>query len=421
MSSSTLLNPTKKPFYYSLTFQLVAGLVMGGITGLLWPDFGVQLNPLAKGFVSLIKMVAGLIVCLTVISGFAQMKEGSGVGRTGLIAVVYFEIVSTIALLTGLVLGNIFEPGKGLHIHADASAAVGTPHAASGTADFILSIIPKTVVDALASGIMLQVLLVSLLFGYALFALGEKAKPVVDFVNVLSDATFKVVGVILKLAPIGVFGAAAFMLGKYGLHALMPLLKLVGLAYLGGLFMVLVIFMIVARLTRSNLFWFIKHIREELIIGFTTCSSEAVLPGLMKKLEQAGCQRTTVGFVVPAGYSLNLDGASIYMTLAALFIAQAGGLDLNFGEQASLLFVFLLTSKGVAGITGGSFVTLSATLLMFPDIPLEGLAFILGVDRLMDTMRTTVNVLGNGVATMAISWWRKERADAVSAPLALRD
>ena len=407
MSSSTLLNPTKKPFYYSLTFQLVAGLVMGGITGLLWPDFGVQLNPLAKGFVSLIKMVAGLIVCLTVISGFAQMKEGSGVGRTGLIAVVYFEIVSTIALLTGLVLGNIFEPGKGLHIHADASAAVGTPHAASGTADFILSIIPKTVVDALASGIMLQVLLVSLLFGYALFALGEKAKPVVDFVNVLSDATFKVVGVILKLAPIGVFGAAAFMLGKYGLHALMPLLKLVGLAYLGGLFMVLVIF--------------IKHIREELIIGFTTCSSEAVLPGLMKKLEQAGCQRTTVGFVVPAGYSLNLDGASIYMTLAALFIAQAGGLDLNFGEQASLLFVFLLTSKGVAGITGGSFVTLSATLLMFPDIPLEGLAFILGVDRLMDTMRTTVNVLGNGVATMAISWWRKERADAVSAPLALRD
>lgn len=219
MSSSTVVNASKKPFYYSLTFQLVAGLIMGGLTGLLWPDLGVQLNPLAKGFVSLIKMVAGLIVCLTVISGFAQMKEGSGLGRTGLIAVVYFEIVSTIALLTGLVLGNIFEPGKGLHIPADASAAVAAPHAPSGTVDFILSIIPKTVVDALASGIMLQVLLVSLLFGYALFAMGEKAKPVVDFVNVLSDATFKVVGVILKLAPIGVFGAAAFMLGKYGLHA----------------------------------------------------------------------------------------------------------------------------------------------------------------------------------------------------------
>ncbi|MDP8796692.1 cation:dicarboxylase symporter family transporter [Serratia marcescens] len=249
----------------------------------------------------------------------------------------------------------------------------------------------------------------ALLFGYALYAMGDKGKPVVDLVNLLTEATFKVVNIILKLAPVGVFGAAAFMLGKYGIGALMPVMKLVGLVYLGCLFLIVVVFSVVAWLTRFSLFGFLKLIREELIIAFTTTSSEAALPGLMKKLELAGCSKATVGFVVPTGYSLNLDGSSIYMTLAALFIAQAAGLELSLAQQAGLLMVFLLTSKGVAGVTGGAFVTLSASLLMFPEIPMEGLALILGVDRLMDTMRTLTNVAGNGVATMAISYWQKER------------
>lgn len=408
MSATSVVGSARKPFYYTLTFQLVVGLAAGGALGLLWPQIGAQLNPLAAAFVKLIKMVAGLIVFLTVVAGFAQVKRGAGVGRLGMISVCYFEVVSTLALLIGLAMGNLFEPGKGLVLHADAATALKPAEPLQGM-DFVMSIIPKTVVDALAGGIMLQILLVALLFGYALYAMGDKSKPVVDLVNLLTDATFKVVNIILKLAPVGVFGAAAFMLGKYGIGALMPVMKLVGLVYLGCLFLIVVVFSVVAWLTRFSLFSFLKLIREELIIAFTTTSSEAALPGLMKKLESVGCSKATVGFVVPTGYSLNLDGSSIYMTLAALFIAQAAGLELSLAQQAGLLMVFLLTSKGVAGVTGGAFVTLSASLLMFPEIPMEGLALILGVDRLMDTMRTLTNVAGNGVATMAISYWQKER------------
>ncbi|EPK0251099.1 cation:dicarboxylate symporter family transporter [Serratia marcescens] len=415
MSATSAVGSARKPFYNTLTFQLVLGLAAGGAVGLLWPQIGAQLNPLAAAFVKLIKMVAGLIVFLTVVAGFAQIKRGVGVGRLSLISVCYFEVVSTLALLVGLTIGNLFEPGKGLALHADAATAF-KPVAPVQGVDFVMSIIPKTVVDALAGGIMLQILLVALLFGYALYAMGEKSKPAVDLVNLLTDATFKVVNIILKLAPIGVFGAAAFLLGKYGIGALMPLMKLVGLVYLGCLFLIVVVFSIVAWLTRFSLFGFFRLIREELIIAFTTTSSEAALPGLMKKLEQAGCSKATVGFVVPTGYSLNLDGSSIYITLAALFIAQAAGLDLTFAQQAGLLLVFLLTSKGVAGVTGGAFVTLSASLLMFPEIPAEGLALILGVDRLMDTMRTLTNVAGNGVAAMAVSYWQKERVGFLALP-----
>lgn len=409
MSVPAISRSERKPFYYTLTFQLVLGLALGCATGVIWPEFGASLNPLATAFVKLIKMVAGLIVFLTVVTGFARMKQGAGVGKTGLLAIVYFEVISTIALLTGLILGNLFEPGKGLTLHASAEHASQPAAQPMSAVDFVMSIIPKTVVDALSSGVMLQILLIAVLFGYGLFAMGERAKPVIDVMNLFTEATFKVVNVILKLAPIGVFGAAAYMLGKYGIASLLPLLKLVGLVYVGCFLLILVVFSVVAKLTRFSLFRFISLIREELIIAFTTTSSEAVLPGLMKKLQQAGCSKATVGFVVPTGYSLNLDGSSIYMTLAALFIAQAAGLHLGLTEQFSLLLVFLLTSKGVAGVTGGAFVTLSASLLMFPDIPLEGLALILGVDRLMDTIRTMTNVLGNGVATMAISYWKKER------------
>jgi aerobic C4-dicarboxylate transport protein len=409
-SSDTLA--AKKPIHLSLTFQLAVGLILGATVGLLWPQFGAELNPLAIGFVKLIRMVAGLIVFLTIVTGFAQMNRSSGLGRLGITTIVYFEVVSTLALVLGLSLGNCFQPGASLTIPSDGAASVSR-FAESGrslsTVDFLLNIIPKTAVDALSSGVMLQILLVSLLFGYALFALGERAKPVTDMLVVATDATFKVVGAILKLAPIGVFGAAAFTLGKFGLASLVPLAKLIGLVYLGcGLFFV-VVFATVAYLTKFNLLKFMGHIKEEMIIAFTTTSSEAALPGLMRKLETAGCSKAVVGFVVPAGYSFNLDGSSIYMTLAALFIAQAAGLQLGWAEQVALLAVILLTSKGIAGVTGGAFVTLAASLVMFPDIPLAGLALILGVDRIMDAMRTVTNVVGNGVATMAIAYWHDQR------------
>lgn len=414
MPSNPVPFSPKKPFYLTLSFQLAVGLLLGATLGLLWPEFGAQLNPLAAGFVKLIKMVAALIVFLTIVTGFAQLKGGGGLGALGLKAIVYFEIVSTLALVLGLVLGNVFKPGAGLIIPPDgASTVVGLTAAAAApsTTSFLLGIIPDTIVGALAGGVMLQVLLVSLLFGYAFLSLGDRAKPLTDLLVILTDATFRVVGLILRLAPIGVFGAAAFTLGKFGLASLLPLAKLVGLVYAGCAILLVVVFGIVARLSRFSLVAFLGHIKEEIIIAFTTTSSEAALPGLMRKLESAGCDKGVVGFVVPAGYSFNLDGSSIYMTLAALFIAQASGVHLGVAEQISLLLVFLLTSKGMAAVTGGSFVTLAASLAMFPDIPLAGLALILGVDRLMDAMRTVTNVVGNGVATMAISYWHGQRSD----------
>ncbi|MDY7546728.1 cation:dicarboxylase symporter family transporter [Glaciimonas sp. CA11.2] len=405
---------TKKPLYYTLSFQLAIGLLLGAAVGLIYPSFGADLNPLAVGFVKLIKMVAGLLVFLTIVTGFAQIKKGSGLGRLGLSSLLYFEIVSTIALILGMVLANIFQPGVGLTIPVDGmvtAAKFAESGKALSSVDFILNIIPKTVVDALAGGVMLQILLVSLLFGYALYAMGERASPVTQLLHICSEAVFKVIDVVLKLAPIGVFGAVAYTLGKFGLASLMPLAKLVGLVYLGcGLFF-LIVFGTVAKLANFSLLKFLRYIKEEMIIAFTTASSEAALPGLMKKLESAGCSKGVIGFVVPAGYSFNLDGSSIYMTLAAMFIAQAAGLHLGIGEQVSLLFVFPLTSKGVAGVTGGSFVTLAASLTMFPDIPLAGLALILGVDRLMDPIRTMTNTTGNGVATMAIAYWHGQRSE----------
>jgi len=424
MSTSSSAANTGSPLIYSLTFQLFIGLLLGTFVGLLWPHFAAQLNPLAGAFVKLIKMVAGLIVFLTVASGFSQIRKGTGLGRLSAVTLIYFEVISTVALVLGLVLGNLFKPGVGLSIPADGVATVASfaqAGQALSTVDFLLNVIPKTVIDALAGGAMLQVLLVALLFGYALFALGERAEPLAQHLRLWTDASFKVVGVILRLAPIGVFAAVAFTIGKFGLAALLPLIKMIGLVYLGCALMIVLVFTSIARLTGFSLWWFIKLIRKELIIAFTTTSSEAALPGLMTKLQEAGCSKSVTGFVVPAGYSFNLDGSSIYLTVAVLFIAQAAGLDLGWSEQLSLLLVFLLTSKGVAGVSGGAFITLAASLTMFPDIPLAGLALILGVDRLMDTVRTLTNVLGNGVATMAIARWMGQRNGDDPAPAALTE
>lgn len=412
----------RQSFYQSLSFQMLVGLVAGGAIGFFWPDIGVQLNPLATGFVKLIKMIAGVVVFLTIVTGIANMGRDIGIGRIGVTSIIYFEIVSTLALLFGLFLGNYFEPGAGLSIPADGAqivSKIAEGGKAASSVDFLLNIIPKTVVDALSGGVMLQILLVSLLFGYALYSLGEKGEPLVRDLSIMTDMTFKVVGMILKLAPIGIFGAAAFTLGKFGIASLLPLMKLIGIVYLGCFVFSLVVFGLVARLTKFSLLKFILHIREEIIIAFTTTSSEAALPGLLRKLEKAGCDKAVTGFVVPAGYSFNLDGSSIYMTLAALFIAQAAGLHLGAAEQIALFFVFLLTSKGMAGISGGAFVTLAASLLMFPDIPLSGLALILGIDRIMDSARTVTNVIGNGVAAMAIAYWHGQRDDSALAAATL--
>ncbi|MCY2240921.1 cation:dicarboxylase symporter family transporter [Klebsiella pneumoniae] len=408
---------TKKPLYYSLSFQLVVGLALGIGVGLLWPAYGVELNSLATGFVKLIKMVAGLIVFLTVVTGFAGMAKGGNLGKLSFRALIYFEIVSTLALIIGFVLANLFQPGLGLSIPADGAATVSkfAEGAKSlSTTEFLLNIIPKTVLDALASGVMLQILLVSLLFGYGLYAIGDKGKPVVDMLTAVTEATFKIVSVILRLAPLGVFGAVAFTLGKFGLASLLPLLKLIGLVWFGCLIFIFFVLGTVAWLTRFNLWKFMGHIKEEMIIAFTTTSGEAALPGLVKKLETAGCSKNVVGFVVPAGYSFNLDGSSLYMSLAAMFIAQAAGVHVGLVEQISLLLVFLLTSKGLAAVSGGAFVALAASLAMFPDIPLAGLALILGIDRLMDVVRTVTNVVGNGVATMAIAYWEGQRIDTAT-------
>ena len=417
MTATTMPGGARTPFYFSLSFQMALGLVLGGMVGWLWPDIGTQLNPLATAFVKLIKMIAGLIVFLTIVTGLAQMERGAGLGRIGLAAIVYFEIVSTLALILGMVLGNVFQPGAGLTLPADGAAAVARiaeGGKALSTVEFLLSIIPKTVPDALAGGVMLQVLLVSLLFGYGLHLLGERAAPVVRDLTLLTELVFKVMGLILKVAPIGIFGAAAFTLGKFGLASLLPLAKLIALVYAGCALFIVVVFGLVARLSGFGLWSFLVRIREEIIIAFTTTSSEAALPGLMRKLEAAGCSKQVTGFVVPAGFSFNLDGSSIYMTLAALFIAQAAGIQLGLAEQLSLLLVFLLTSKGMAAVSGGAFVTLAASLLMFPDIPLAGLALILGIDRIMDSARTVTNVIGNGVATMAIAGWYGQRDPAGS-------
>lgn len=419
MLSNPAATPPKNPVYLTLSFQLVVGLSLGAALGLLWPDLGSQLNPLAAGFVKLIKMLAGLIVFLTIVTGFSQMRRGRDLGRLGTKAIVYFEVVSTLALILGLALGNIFQPGAGLSILPGGASTV-TGYATGGkspsTADFLLGIIPETALGALTNGVMLQVLLVALLFGYAIFSLGERANPVIEALGIWTEATFKVVGVVLRLAPIGVFGAAAFTLGKFGISSLLPLAKLVGLVYFGCILFVIVVLGTVAYLTKFSLPKFLYHIKDELIIAFTTTSSEAALPGLMRKLETAGCNKGVVGFVVPTGYSFNLDGSSIYMTIAALFIAQASGVHMGLIEQISLLLVFLLTSKGMAAVTGGAFVTLAASLALFPDIPPAGLALILGVDRLMDAMRTVTNVAGNGVATMAIAYWHGQRTEPPVAP-----
>ena len=403
----------KKPFYKILYVQVLAAIVIGVLLGHYSPELAVKMKPLGDGFIQLIKMVIGPIIFCTVVSGIAGMRDMKKVGRVGGKALIYFEIVSTFALVIGLAAGHIFNPGAGFNvdvhtIDAKAVAQYAAKAQSASTVDFLLNIIPSTVVDAFAKGDILQILLIALLFGGALSAIGDRAQVVTDFIDQISHVFFRIVHVITRVAPIGAFGAMAFTIGKYGVISLVPLLKLVGTFYLTAVIFVVVVLGIIARLVGFNIFRFVSYIKEELLIVLGTSSSESALPHLMEKMEKLGCSKSVVGLVVPTGYSFNLDGTNIYMTMAVIFISQALNIELTWTQQLTILAVAMLTSKGASGITGAGFITLAATLAVVPDIPVAGMVLILGIDRFMSECRALTNITGNGVACVVISAWERE-------------
>ncbi|SHG68782.1 dicarboxylate/amino acid:cation symporter [Massilia sp. CF038] len=404
---------TKKPFYKILYVQVLFAIFCGILLGVFYPKLGVDMKPLGDGFIKLIKMIIAPVIFCTVVSGIAGMQDMKKIGRVGGKALLYFEVVSTFALAIGLVVANLVRPGDGFNanpatLDTKAIAEYTAKAHSQSTVDFLLNIIPTTVVDAFAKGDILQVLLFAILFGFALSLLGERGRPVTKLIDDLSHVIFGVVGIVMKAAPIGAFGAMAFTIGKFGLASLLPLAKLMGSFYLTcGLFVVVVLGTI-AWLTGFNIFRFISYIKEELLIVLGTSSSESALPALMRKLEKLGCSKPVVGLVVPTGYSFNLDGTNIYMTMAALFVAQATNTELTLMQELTILGVAMLTSKGASGITGAGFITLAATLAVVPTIPVAGMALILGIDRFMSECRALTNFIGNGVATVVVSHWEKE-------------
>lgn len=412
----------KKPFYKILYVQVLFAIVMGVLLGVFYPELGTAMKPLGDGFIKLIKMIIAPVIFCTVVAGIAGMQDMKKIGRVGGKALLYFEVVSTIALAIGLVVANVLKPGAGFNVDAtqlDASSiAQYTSKAQSqSTTEFVMNIIPTTFVDAFAKGDILQVLLIALLFGFSLSLMGERGRPVTQMIEDFSHAIFGVVNIIMKAAPIGAFGAMAFTIGKYGLDSLLPLAKLMGSFYLTCFLFVVVVLGGIAKYTGFSIFRFIAYIKEELLIVLGTSSSESALPALMRKLERLGCSKPVVGLVVPTGYSFNLDGTNIYMTMAALFVAQATNTELTLLQQLTILAVAMLTSKGASGITGAGFITLAATLAVVPTIPVAGMALILGIDRFMSECRALTNFVGNGVATVVVSKWEKEldveRMDAV--------
>ncbi len=398
----------KKPFYKVLYVQVLFAIACGVLLGYFEPKLGVDLKPLGDGFIKLVKMIIAPVIFCTVVHGIAGMQDMKKVGRVGGKALLYFEIVSTLALAIGLLVANVAQPGAGFnadvtHLDAKSIESFTAKAHAQSTTEFVLNIIPSTFVDAFAKGDILQVLLLAILFGFSLAAMGEKGKPVFDFVEQISHVMFGIVNTVMKLAPLGAFGAMAFTIGKYGVGSLVPMAKLMGSFYITcGLF-IFVVLGAIARYTGFSIWKFIKYIREELLIVLGTSSSESALPRLMAKLEKMGCARSVVGLVVPTGYSFNLDGTNIYMTMAALFIAQATNTELTLTQELTILVVAMLTSKGASGITGAGFITLASTLAVVPTIPVAGMALILGIDRFMSEARALTNIIGNAVATVVIS------------------
>jgi aerobic C4-dicarboxylate transport protein len=414
MATIATAAPTQasRPWYKILYVQVLFAIVLGVVVGWLWPSFATNdwIKALGDGFIKLIKMVIAPIIFCTVVSGIAHIQDARKVGRVGVKALVYFEIVSTFALVIGLIMGNLFQIGHGLAAKPDAAAVAGYVKQAAETksVDFVLNIIPDSVVGALARGDILQVLLFAILFGFALMAMGEKADRLRSLIDDTAHAVFGVIGIVMKAAPFGAFGAMAFTIGKYGPAALGNLIGLIALFYAtAGLFVVIVLGLI-ARFVGFSIFKFIAYIKDELLIVLGTSSSESALPQLMEKLERLGCSKPVVGLVVPTGYSFNLDGTNIYMTLATLFIAQALGVDLTFGQQLTILVVAMLTSKGASGVTGAGFITLAATLSVVNPALVPGMAIVFSIDKFMSEVRALTNITGNGIAAVFVSWWEGE-------------
>jgi aerobic C4-dicarboxylate transport protein len=402
-----------RPLYRSLYFQVIVAIVVGVLLGHFYPETGTAMKPLGDGFIKLIKMVIAPIIFCTVVVGIAGMEDMKKVGKTGGYALLYFEIVSSIALIVGLTIVNVVKPGAGMNIDpasldTKGIAAFTKPGQMQSTTDFLMNVIPGTVVDAFAKGEILQVLLFAVLFGFALHQFGGRGTLVFDLIEKTSHVFFVIVGYIMKLAPIGAFGAMAFTIGKYGVGSLLSLGKLMGTFYLTCLVFILVVLGLIARFHGFSILKFIAYIKEELLIVLGTSSSESVLPRMMAKMENLGVKKSTVGLVIPTGYSFNLDGTSIYLTMAAVFIAQATNTEMTLTQQLTLLAVLLLTSKGAAGVTGSGFIVLAATLSAVGNVPVAGLALILGIDRFMSEARALTNLIGNGVATVVVGKWCDE-------------
>ncbi|MBR8303122.1 dicarboxylate/amino acid:cation symporter [Burkholderia dolosa] len=401
----------RKPFYRILYVQVLAAIVGGVLLGHFAPDAAVVLKPLGDLFIKLVRMVIGPVIFCTVVTGIAGMQDMKKVGRVGGKALIYFEVASTLALAIGLLAAHVIAPGEGFNVdpstldaRAVSSYAAQAAHD-DGLAGFIAHVIPETFVGALVHGDILPVLLIAMLFGTALVLIGEPAAPVTRSIEILSKAFFRIVGMVTSLAPIGAFGAMAFTIGRYGIVSLLPMLKLIGTFYLTAFLFVTVALGAVARLCGFRLLRFLAYIRDELLIVLGTSTSEAALPQLMDKLERLGCPRGVVGLVVPTGYSFNLDGTNIYMTLAVLFLAQATNTHLSFAQEVTLLLVTMLTSKGSTGVTGAGFITLAASLSVVPTVPVSAMVLILGIDRFMSECRSLTNIIGNGVAAIVISAW----------------
>ncbi len=405
--------PARMKWLKSLYVQVLIGIVLGISLGYLWPEQGAALKPLGDAFVKAVKMLIAPIIFCTVVTGIAIMGDLKKIGRVGAKALLYFEVVTTMALIIGLVVARELQPGHGIHANAatlDASSVSQYTTAAKqqSTVDFLLHIIPNTFVSAFSDGEILQVLLIAVLAGIALAQMGTKAAPVMDLLHAVSKMFFGIVGMVTKAAPIAAFGAMAFTIGKYGVGTLLSLGKLMACVYLTCALFIFIVLGIIARMHGFSLIKVLKYIKDELLVVLGTSSSETALPSLMEKMEQAGCGKSVVGIVLPAGYSFNLDGTSIYLTMAALFVAQATDTSLTLGQEIGILAVLLLTSKGAAAVTGGGFITLAATLSATGTIPVAGLALILGVDRFLSEARAITNLIGNTVAMLVVAKWEKE-------------
>ena len=402
----------RKPFYKLLYVQVLFAIFLGAAIGWLYPGFATQdgVKALGEGFIKLIKMVIAPIIFCTVVSGIAHMQDAKKVGRVGVKALVYFEVVSTFALAIGLIIGNVLQPGAGFSGKPDEAAVAkfANPAAHQSTVEFLLNIIPDSVVGAFAKGDVLQVLLFAILFGFALMAMGDRATVVRTFIDDAAHAIFGVIAIVMKVAPIGAFGAMAYTIGKYGPTVLGNLVSLIAVFYLTSALFVIVVLGSILRFAGVNIFKFLYYIKDELLVVLGTSSSESALPQLMEKLERLGCSKSVVGLVVPTGYSFNLDGTNIYMTLSTLFIAQALGVHLSLGQQMTILVVAMLTSKGASGVTGAGFVTLAATLAVVDPRLVPGMAVLLGIDKFMSECRALTNIIGNGVATIVVSRWENE-------------